>query len=975
MGSVSSVKPAECAFACGNAENEELRYFQLDSDQTSNWMKHVRFADNPHQCNVAVFEVPQSVPFGQPASGALSWGMVIFVTIRPILPNEELKVAYSWDYASRYPTKTATGSIVHGPAAVGVPVTSGLPTNSTLAENHSFNLGVTANGNADVSPIIPDMEYSVMSERTDDEVVSDSENVHDFLPLDDECMVQANLEETEADDTDAEDSEIMDGITTVLSADNHECDDAVSKMRHPEECPGLPLTNENCEPSSTCRTVHPEPSSGEIVDTNHDSLKTKKHLQTRKQGKCLVCGQNYFDLVSHVNAAHTEEDIRAVDDACFICHKKFKSNQRVARHFKAVHCRISPPDEAARLAALDYIRRTGFLHYRCAACGKVFTSEALLNVHTFAHDTDKSRHENQPERKCPACTFTATTFAELTEHTGQHARKLREQNKCILCGTHVASSRKHIKSYHPEVLKMLRDKWSFECSECSQVFINIGALRCHMNKSHQGRQCLYCRFRTPCVTTFGDHVKQHAVDGSFPCQWCGKSCGEYGLLAAHVRESHRDVADRFAEEYTESLSDSHRPEDFVEKGTAQTASASGAVDSAPLAEFIEHMKETTTFSYFCRSCHLHFSIKALLDLHQIHHYADRTELNQRPERRCPACDFEAACFADLMHHTKEHGLSATDHKPCTVCGEHAQSLKWHFRTKHKDIMTLLEESWQVGCEECGERFKNKTRLDLHIQSAHLGFQCLYCAKLFRKQRDLGLHAWPEHSVNGEFPCTSCDKTFRSYPLARQHYREYHDVTQMKTCDICQHVCRGKKQLAEHMKSAHDVQTRIGKFKRGMKSQRAPFYKKTPTGGCECPECGKVLKSCTSLYLHLRHVHHCGKKVAEWNKMLISGEIPEKPRLRFSCDECGIVVSSASSLHRHRRWKHVGDYKENFEKRRAEKKRLGIYTHWKTYKKPRDRMALEDFPHKCDVCQLGFMREIALEKHNTTRHQEDIAKQS
>ncbi|XP_055334325.1 zinc finger protein 626-like [Paramacrobiotus metropolitanus] len=184
-----------------------------------------------------------------------------------------------------------------------------------------------------------------------------------------------------------------------------------------------------------------------------------------------------------------------------------------------------------------------------------------------------------------------------------------------------------------------------------------------------------------------------------------------------------------------------------------------------------------------------------------------------------------------------------------------------------------------------------------------------------------------------------------------------------------------------MKNANGAQKRVRKVKKEKKRKRPRVtFNKTPAGGYECPECGKVLKCHNSLYNHKRNVHYFGKSQAEWDKILLSGEVSQKfleesRKSRLTCDECGIVCSTDYCLYRHKRWKHVGDFKEKFEKDRAEKKRLGIYTHWQTYKKPRDRMAFADFPHKCHMCQLGFMREIALKKHNATQHSGDSAQQS
>ncbi|XP_055334229.1 uncharacterized protein LOC129585539 [Paramacrobiotus metropolitanus] len=96
VGALTAEPPSEFAFVCHNAGDDGTRYFQLDSDATSNWMKYVRFARNADERNVTVCEVPASA---FPDVGSDAPSLVIFMTTRIILPNEELKVGYSRGYS------------------------------------------------------------------------------------------------------------------------------------------------------------------------------------------------------------------------------------------------------------------------------------------------------------------------------------------------------------------------------------------------------------------------------------------------------------------------------------------------------------------------------------------------------------------------------------------------------------------------------------------------------------------------------------------------------------------------------------------------------------------------------------------------------------------------------------------------------------------------------------------------------------
>ncbi|XP_055357396.1 uncharacterized protein LOC129602415 [Paramacrobiotus metropolitanus] len=74
-----------CVYAFPSPDDGQLRFFQLDSELFSNWMRYVRFAENLAEENLAVY---------------LRASQIVFVSLRTILPGEELKVCLSVKYAA-----------------------------------------------------------------------------------------------------------------------------------------------------------------------------------------------------------------------------------------------------------------------------------------------------------------------------------------------------------------------------------------------------------------------------------------------------------------------------------------------------------------------------------------------------------------------------------------------------------------------------------------------------------------------------------------------------------------------------------------------------------------------------------------------------------------------------------------------------------------------------------------------------------
>ncbi|XP_055334132.1 uncharacterized protein LOC129585470 [Paramacrobiotus metropolitanus] len=84
VAATAEIRKESTVYAFPSPEDGQLRFFQLDSELFSNWMRYVRFAENPAEENLAVY---------------LRGSQVVFVSLRAIFPGEELKVGYSAKYA------------------------------------------------------------------------------------------------------------------------------------------------------------------------------------------------------------------------------------------------------------------------------------------------------------------------------------------------------------------------------------------------------------------------------------------------------------------------------------------------------------------------------------------------------------------------------------------------------------------------------------------------------------------------------------------------------------------------------------------------------------------------------------------------------------------------------------------------------------------------------------------------------------
>ncbi|OWR53124.1 zinc finger protein 23 [Danaus plexippus plexippus] len=217
--------------------------------------------------------------------------------------------------------------------------------------------------------------------------------------------------------------------------------------------------------------------------------------------------------------------------------------------------------------------------------------------------------------------------------------------------------------------------------------------------------------------------------------------------------------------------------------------------------------------------------------------------------------------------------------------------------KNNGVKETLPERPQ--CVECGKVFSSRKTYRYHLNVLHKGqnrYPCPRCGKVYQWKSNLGRHLRSHKARDsGELHCHTCDKRFASVATYRQHLRVSRshvsetDFTFM--CNECGKKFVNKTRLRDHIDWEH-----LNKIK------------------FKCSLCNKPFKCHTSLYVHMQNVHRnkekkdnlchvCGKSYQNAAKLryhIVAMHTSETP---YSCGQCGAAFGWYSSLYRHMREVH------------------------------------------------------------------------
>ena len=277
---------------------------------------------------------------------------------------------------------------------------------------------------------------------------------------------------------------------------------------------------------------------------------------------------------------------------------------------------------------------------------------------------------------------------------------------------------------------------------------------------------------------------------------------------------------------------------------------------------------------------------------------------------------------------------------CEICKiEFSDSLKLR---QHMDIKHGKTEP--VQCRECGKSFKNMQSWRSHVRAMHQSDQgkinvCHLCPASFRAVSNLNQHIKQIHLKKREFTCKICSKKFFNKPLLKRHLRTHGlDESKRVFCEICNKSFLFEFNLKRHRESVHAQQS--DKF--------------------HCSYCGKGFKNKIGMIAHVQSVHF--------------------NLFAYSCKECSASFPRSTMLRTHMISYHE---KPDFELPEP-LSRNGVYDRttenmfycsycgsaFKHKAKLIEHMHTDHadaFPHKCSICNQGFLEKSFLSVHNLRAH--------
>ena len=471
------------------------------------------------------------------------------------------------------------------------------------------------------------------------------------------------------------------------------------------------------EPSEpTNNTTHPSYNFSIVTVDENDPFNYRRNGSDPDQ--CHVCLKYYYfaySLGQHLWKQHKISSKYMLSEAnahgdyqCLLCPKLFHARKPYLAHNKIRH---QPPPKT------------------CVEC----TDLKNQSIHYVVHLLEK--HANEHIYICCICGVRYNKNRHITYHFKvDHNINASYQQ---LRGLRVVITPINIKFIKPlyEAVKNGKDgitEWGYAwiakqyyCPDCDQVFSNEIALsadiRAHISDKKEALslldQSMYdCHV---CGETFKTYARMYIHisrihEQRHTCVLCNKRCASKEDRDAHSLDAHGDG---------KIFKCKICPSRF--KSTSE------------VKEHVALHHKAHTIRFTCDICGKGYVLKRQLRAHK------RTHTQQIRRHVCHICGFKALFPTTLKQHMASHSNNRSF--LCTVCGA-------GFKVKGKLYLHMkLHENKIYTCNICGHHSKTKHYLALHQQmhSTDRNHECELCGNTYKRRKALVLHiktshkeAWP-----------------------------------------------------------------------------------------------------------------------------------------------------------------------------------------------------------------------------------------
>lgn len=194
---------------------------------------------------------------------------------------------------------------------------------------------------------------------------------------------------------------------------------------------------------------------------------------------------------------------------------------------------------------------------------------------------------------------------------------------------------------------------------------------------------------------------------------------------------------------------------------------------------------------------------------------------------CLICGAAFFTFGPLLYHTnKAH--KGTNVLLCELCGQHF---------KHKNLLRLhvksVHENASFLCPDCGDKFESQSKLKTHQKAEHLvekKYKCLVCTQTFQSHYKRSRHMATEHENRQVIKCLQCPKTFIFRSMMMTHLRDTHLKLREHVCSVCGWRAFNSNRLKNHM------------------------FKHSGERNFKCEACGKAFSTKKIMKAHFMRMH-------------------------------------------------------------------------------------------------------------------------
>ncbi|XP_005097052.1 zinc finger protein 585B [Aplysia californica] len=383
---------------------------------------------------------------------------------------------------------------------------------------------------------------------------------------------------------------------------------------------------------------------------------------------------------------------------CTLCNVGFMRKKQLCAHRHSEHSSIKSvyKDKRLVLKSPSSIRRKSNM---CEICGEVFKSLYSMKIHVLRHKENLYQGniclndfstsdvltvhkklqepkdlEAQPAEKselkkfvCDVCGKTVKSMKQLQSHMLRHTGG--DIYTCRVCKEKF-SSLKLLKTHQAEQGHVV-DK-PFICEVCGTAYSHIFSLKRHHFVTHVKNKDKEERVK--------QGVKKTRVEGSFPCEYCGKVFDFKDKLQCHVG------------------------------------------------------KHTGEKSYKCEICHKTFCYPSSLSFHKRKHRETKVKEKLKVRVTCEYCHKVFCSQQILASHIKYH--TGENLHTCEIC-------KKSFAYKASFVLHKRSHAGErpYKCDLCPQRFLRPYNLRCHyrIHTGEKPYPCQICGQKFRQQGDRNSH--------------------------------------------------------------------------------------------------------------------------------------------------------------------------------------------------------------------------------------------